>query len=104
MQSSCGAFEAPDMRVGVTCAHLSCALRCAGQVVMEGFLRIRLPPWIRRLSTRLVAVVPAAVVAGVIMSSCYQRLLWPCVSAKRSSTLNILPLLGALPVLACKVC
>ena len=40
----------------------------AGQVVMEGFLRIRMPPWLRRLSTRLVAVVPAAVVAGVLKS------------------------------------
>ena len=70
---------------------------------MEGFLRIRLPPWIRRLSTRLVAVIPAAVVAGVITSPCQQRLPWLCVSAKRFSTLARLPLLGALPVLACKV-
>ena len=36
---------------------------------MEGFLRIRMPPWLRRLSTRLVAVVPAAVVAGVLKFS-----------------------------------
>jgi manganese transport protein len=31
----------------------------AGQIVMEGFLRIRLKPWLRRLLTRLVAIVPA---------------------------------------------
>jgi manganese transport protein len=31
----------------------------AGQIVMEGFLHIRLKPWIRRLVTRLVAIVPA---------------------------------------------
>ena len=31
----------------------------AGQIVMEGFLDIRLSPWLRRLITRLVAVVPA---------------------------------------------
>ena len=31
----------------------------AGQIVMEGFLRIRLKPWMRRLLTRLVAIVPA---------------------------------------------
>ncbi len=31
----------------------------AGQVVMEGFLNIRLKPWLRRLITRLIAVVPA---------------------------------------------
>ena len=35
----------------------------AGQIVMEGFLDIRLPPWARRLVTRLVAIVPAIVVA-----------------------------------------
>jgi manganese transport protein len=34
----------------------------AGQIVMEGFLDIRLPPWMRRLITRAVAIVPAAVV------------------------------------------
>jgi manganese transport protein len=31
----------------------------AGQIVMEGFLDIRLPPWLRRLITRLIAVIPA---------------------------------------------
>ena len=35
----------------------------AGQIVMEGFLSIRLRPWLRRLITRGVAVVPALVVA-----------------------------------------
>jgi manganese transport protein len=34
----------------------------AGQIVMEGFLHIRLKPWLRRLLTRLVAIVPALVV------------------------------------------
>jgi manganese transport protein len=34
----------------------------AGQIVMEGFLNIRLPPWVRRLITRAIAIVPAAVV------------------------------------------
>ncbi len=33
----------------------------AGQIVMEGFLQIRLKPWLRRLLTRLVAIVPALV-------------------------------------------
>jgi manganese transport protein len=33
----------------------------AGQIVMEGFLRIRLPPWLRRLVTRLLALIPALV-------------------------------------------
>ena len=34
----------------------------AGQIVMEGFLSIRLRPWLRRLVTRLIAIVPAIVV------------------------------------------
>ena len=34
----------------------------AGQIVMEGFLNIRLPPWLRRLITRAIAIVPAAIV------------------------------------------
>ena len=34
----------------------------AGQIVMEGFLNIRIPPWVRRLITRLLAVIPAVVV------------------------------------------
>ncbi|MFA5060094.1 MAG: Nramp family divalent metal transporter [Candidatus Omnitrophota bacterium] len=37
----------------------------AGQIVMEGFLEIRLRPWMRRLITRLVAIVPAVIVAGM---------------------------------------
>jgi manganese transport protein len=34
----------------------------AGQIVMEGFVNIRLRPWLRRLITRLVAIVPAVIV------------------------------------------
>ena len=37
----------------------------AGQIVMEGFLDIRLPPWARRLITRLIAIVPAVAVAAI---------------------------------------
>ena len=33
----------------------------AGQIVMEGFLQLRLPPWFRRLITRLTAIVPALI-------------------------------------------
>ena len=35
----------------------------AGQIVMEGFLQVRLAPWLRRLITRAIAVIPAAIVA-----------------------------------------
>ena len=38
----------------------------AGQIVMEGYLKIRLNPWIRRLLTRLVAIVPAVLVIGIM--------------------------------------
>jgi manganese transport protein len=37
----------------------------AGQVVMEGFINLRLRPWLRRLITRLIAVVPAVVILAV---------------------------------------
>jgi manganese transport protein len=37
----------------------------AGQIVMEGFLNIRLRPWVRRLLTRLIAIIPAVIVAGL---------------------------------------
>ena len=37
----------------------------AGQIVMEGFLDIRLPPWLRRLITRLIAIIPAVIVTAL---------------------------------------
>jgi len=37
----------------------------AGQIVMEGFLNIRLRPWLRRLITRLLAIVPAALTVAL---------------------------------------
>ena len=37
----------------------------AGQIVMEGFLNLRLRPWLRRLITRLSAIVPAVIVIGL---------------------------------------
>lgn len=49
-------------------ALLACGLNStvtatlSGQIVMEGFLDIRLPPWARRLITRAIAIVPAAIV------------------------------------------
>jgi manganese transport protein len=36
----------------------------AGQIVMEGFLNLRLKPWLRRLITRVTAIVPAVIVIG----------------------------------------
>lgn len=37
----------------------------AGQIVMEGYLRLRINPWIRRLITRLLAIIPAVLVIGI---------------------------------------
>ena len=47
----------------------------AGQIVMEGFLNIRLRPWMRRLLTRLVAIVPAVIVASLYGEQGVGRLL-----------------------------
>jgi len=37
----------------------------AGQIVMEGFLNLRLKPWLRRLITRALAIIPAVIVIGL---------------------------------------
>jgi manganese transport protein len=37
----------------------------AGQIVMEGFVNIRLRPWLRRLITRLLAIIPAIIVVSL---------------------------------------
>ena len=37
----------------------------AGQIVMEGFLNLRLRPWVRRLLTRLIAIVPAVICTAI---------------------------------------
>ena len=34
----------------------------AGQIVMEGYLKLRINPWVRRLMTRLIAIIPAVIV------------------------------------------
>jgi manganese transport protein len=47
----------------------------AGQIVMEGFLNLRLQPWLRRLITRGLAILPAAVVIGVMGESQLTNLL-----------------------------
>ena len=47
----------------------------AGQIVMEGFLNLRLRPWLRRLITRLVAIVPAVICAALYGASGTARLL-----------------------------
>ncbi len=47
----------------------------AGQIVMEGFLNIRIRPWLRRLITRLIAIVPAVIVTVIYGESGTAKLL-----------------------------
>ena len=60
-----GATIAPSLfAIALLCCGLNSAITAtlSGQVVMEGFLSIRLAPWLRRLITRAIAIVPAATV------------------------------------------
>ena len=60
-----GSLLAPKLfAVALLCCGLNSTVTAtmAGQIVMEGFLQIRLPAWLRRLITRMVAIVPAAAV------------------------------------------
>jgi len=47
----------------------------AGQIVMEGFLRLRLPSWARRLITRAIAIVPVVIVTALYGESGTAKLL-----------------------------
>jgi manganese transport protein len=47
----------------------------AGQIVMEGFLNIRLAPWLRRLITRLLAIIPAIIAVAFFGRSGTAKLL-----------------------------
>ncbi len=60
-----GSAWAPTLfGIALLCCGLNSTVTAtlAGQIVMEGFIDIRLPPWARRLVTRSIAIVPAAIV------------------------------------------
>jgi len=60
-----GSAIAPTLfGIALLCCGLNSTVTAtlSGQIVMEGFLDIRLPPWLRRLTTRAIAIVPAAIV------------------------------------------
>lgn len=63
--------------IALLCAGQSSTLTgtLAGQIVMEGFLHIRLAPWLRRLVTRMIALVPAVVVIAMVGEGATQHLL-----------------------------
>lgn len=58
------AFAPTLFGIALLCCGLNSTVTAtlAGQIVMEGFINIRLAPWLRRLVTRAIAIVPAAVV------------------------------------------
>jgi manganese transport protein len=77
---------APMLGVGVASTLFAIALLAsginstvtatlAGQIVMEGFLRLRIPPWARRLITRGLAIVPVVIVTAIYGESGTARLL-----------------------------
>ncbi len=53
--------------IALLCAGQSSTITgtLAGQIVMEGFLRIRIRPWLRRLITRSLAIIPAVIVIAL---------------------------------------
>jgi manganese transport protein len=63
--------------VALLCAGQSSTLTgtLAGQIVMEGYLHLRMAPWLRRLITRLIALVPAVAVIWVAGEGATQRLI-----------------------------
>ena len=66
----------------------------AGQIVMEGFLNIRLAPWLRRLITRLIAIVPAVGVIGIFGEGrTTDLLIWSQVILSMQLSFAVVPLL-----------
>ncbi|MCB1433668.1 MAG: Nramp family divalent metal transporter [Alphaproteobacteria bacterium] len=60
-----GSLLAPKLfAIALLCCGLNSTVTAtmAGQIVMEGFLDIKLPAWLRRLITRMIAIIPAAAV------------------------------------------
>ena len=47
----------------------------AGQIIMEGYLNLRIQPWVRRIITRLIAIVPAVIVIIVFGESATGKML-----------------------------
>ena len=80
------ALLAPTLGVGLASTLFAVALLAsgqnstitgtlAGQIVMEGFLDLRLPHWLRRIVTRGLAIIPAVIVAALYGESGTAKLL-----------------------------
>ena len=63
--------------IALLCAGQSSTLTgtLAGQIVMEGYLHLRIAPWLRRLVTRLLALIPAVLVISLVGDASTQKLL-----------------------------
>jgi len=73
-----GSTLAPTLfAVALLCCGLNSTITAtlSGQIVMEGFLNWRIAPWLRRLVTRLIAIVPAVVVTLLAGEKATGRLL-----------------------------
>ncbi|MFN8152895.1 MAG: Nramp family divalent metal transporter [Bacteroidia bacterium] len=63
-----GTSMAPTLfAIALLCAGQSSTITgtLAGQIVMEGYLNLRIAPWIRRLITRIIAIIPAVIVIQI---------------------------------------
>jgi manganese transport protein len=66
----------------------------AGQIVMEGFLHLKIKPWIRRLITRLIALTPAVLVIWLSGDKgSYRLLIWSQVVLSLQLPFAVIPLL-----------
>jgi manganese transport protein len=72
LQPLLGSALAPMLfGIALLCCGLNSTVTAtlAGQCVMEGFLQLKMPPWMRRLVTRAIAIIPAAAVTVIYGSS-----------------------------------
>lgn len=67
LKPALGGAAATAFAVALLCSGQSSTITgtLAGQIVMEGFLRIRIKPWLRRLITRSLAIIPAVIVVSI---------------------------------------
>ncbi|EGG24628.1 natural resistance-associated macrophage protein [Cavenderia fasciculata] len=82
--------------IGLLCAGQSSTITgtMTGQIIMEGFLDLKIAPWLRRLSTRLLAIIPAAII--IIVSgdqATYQLLIFSQVILSIALPFAVIPLI-----------
>ncbi|HEY2494377.1 MAG TPA: Nramp family divalent metal transporter [Paenibacillus sp.] len=101
-----GAYEllSPTVGVGIASTLFAVALLASGQnstitgtltgqIVMEGFIHLRVSPWLRRIITRLIAVVPAFIVTWIAGSKgTGELLLWSQVILSLQLPFAVIPL------------